>query len=161
MEHMRMQVWAWRCEVVGCGHTWLAQDVIAPPQCSRCKSRKWHTKQEAPVRFEEKLSSFVPVEEVPFIYPGVTDPSPLVVERSQVTPLSELTAKYGLAPASSLLTDPEAAKPKVNVAAVEPAEIPICGHKWWEDGERYECLMDAGHKNPKHGQKGLIHLITD
>lgn len=41
---MRLQVWAWRCEVVTCGHTWLAVGVDPPAQCSKCKSRQWHTK---------------------------------------------------------------------------------------------------------------------
>jgi len=41
---MRLQVWAWRCEVVTCGHTWLAVGIDPPAQCSKCKSRSWHTK---------------------------------------------------------------------------------------------------------------------
>jgi hypothetical protein len=39
------------------------------------------------------------------------------------------------------------------------AEIPICGFKWWEDGEQYECLMDRGHKIPKHGQRGMVQRV--
>lgn len=46
---MRLQVWAWRCDVVTCGHTWLASDVIPPAQCSKCKSRNWHTKRGSSV----------------------------------------------------------------------------------------------------------------
>ena len=43
---------------------------------------------------------------------------------------------------------------------VEP-EIPICGRIWWEDGEHCECLMDAGHKSPKHGQNGMVRKLDD
>jgi len=38
-------------------------------------------------------------------------------------------------------------------------EIPICGKTWWEDGEKYECLMDKGHKNLKHGQAGMVRRL--
>jgi hypothetical protein len=38
-------------------------------------------------------------------------------------------------------------------------EIPICGKDWWEDGEHYECLMDKHHKNPKHGQAGMVRRL--
>lgn len=38
-------------------------------------------------------------------------------------------------------------------------EIPICGKTWWEDGEQYECLMDKGHKNPKHGMAGMVRKL--
>jgi hypothetical protein len=40
-------------------------------------------------------------------------------------------------------------------------EIPICGFKWWEDGEQYECLMDKGHKITKHGQRGMVRRVDD
>jgi hypothetical protein len=38
-------------------------------------------------------------------------------------------------------------------------EIPICGKKWWEDGEQYECLMDKGHKEQKHGLRGMVRRL--
>lgn len=41
------------------------------------------------------------------------------------------------------------------------AEIPICGKTWWEDGEHYECLMDAGHKEAKHGFRGMVRRIGE
>jgi hypothetical protein len=43
------------------------------------------------------------------------------------------------------------------------AEVPICGKTWWEDGEQYECLMDAGHREAlanKHGLRGMVRNIT-
>jgi hypothetical protein len=41
------------------------------------------------------------------------------------------------------------------------AEVPICGKTWWEDGEHYECLMDRGHRNPKHGIGGMVRRLDD
>lgn len=38
-------------------------------------------------------------------------------------------------------------------------EVPICGKKWWEDGENYECLMDAGHREQKHGLRGMVRRL--
>jgi hypothetical protein len=38
-------------------------------------------------------------------------------------------------------------------------EIPICGKTWWEDGEQYECLMDKGHKEQKHGMRGMVRRL--
>lgn len=40
-------------------------------------------------------------------------------------------------------------------------EILICGFKWWEDGANFECLMDKGHKIPKHGQRGMVRRLDD
>lgn len=42
----------------------------------------------------------------------------------------------------------------------ELKEIPICGKTWWEDGEQYECLMDKGHKELKHGMRGMVRVIS-
>jgi hypothetical protein len=47
MEHMREQVWAWRCE--WCSHKWLASGTEAPNQCPKCKKRKWHTKNQSAI----------------------------------------------------------------------------------------------------------------
>ena len=42
------------------------------------------------------------------------------------------------------------------------AEIPICGKTWWEDGDQYECLMDAGHSIPlKHGRNGMVRRVDE
>lgn len=49
-----------------------------------------------------------------------------------------------------------------NMEGVEPRianEIPICGKQWWEDGNHYECLMDKGHKEPKHGLGGVVMVV--
>lgn len=40
-------------------------------------------------------------------------------------------------------------------------EVPICGKDWWEDGEHWECLMDAGHKESKHGMRGMVRKLGD
>jgi rubredoxin len=42
-----------------------------------------------------------------------------------------------------------------------PIEIPICGKRWWEDGTQYECLMDKGHREQKHGLRGMVQRLED
>jgi hypothetical protein len=36
---------------------------------------------------------------------------------------------------------------------------PICGKMWWEDGERYECLMEQGHLDRAHGVRGMVRRV--
>ena len=38
-------------------------------------------------------------------------------------------------------------------------EVEFCGKTWWEDGEQYECLMDKGHKELKHGMRGMVRKL--
>jgi hypothetical protein len=40
-------------------------------------------------------------------------------------------------------------------------ETPICGKTWWEDGTQYECLMDKGHRDQKHGLRGMVRRIDE
>jgi hypothetical protein len=42
-----------------------------------------------------------------------------------------------------------------------PIEIPICGKRWWEDGTQYECLMDKGHRDQKHGLRGMVQRLEE
>lgn len=49
---------------------------------------------------------------------------------------------------------------KSDVDPMIPDEVPICGKTWWEDGEEYECLMDAGHREQKHGLRGMVRVIS-
>lgn len=39
------------------------------------------------------------------------------------------------------------------------SEIPMCLKDWWEDGEHYECLMDQGHREQKHGMRGMVRRL--
>lgn len=39
-------------------------------------------------------------------------------------------------------------------------EVAICGKTWWEDGEHYECLMDAG-IHAKHGLRGMVRRLDN
>jgi hypothetical protein len=91
-------------------------------------------------------------------------PSSPQVEGSIPSPRSiDPSFTVGTAPRQDLL-----AKLRASVAAIESKphapepeiEIPLCHKTWWEDGEQYECLMDKGHKNPKHGQFGKVINIT-
>ena len=45
------------------------------------------------------------------------------------------------------------------IHATPEVEIPICGKTWWEDGEQYECLMDKGHKEQKHGMRDMVRRL--
>jgi hypothetical protein len=48
------------------------------------------------------------------------------------------------------------------LASIPRTEIPICSFRWWEDGEQYECLMDAGHSIPlKHGRNGMVRRVDE
>jgi hypothetical protein len=42
---------------------------------------------------------------------------------------------------------------------VDPLASPICGKMWWEDGERYECLMEQGHLDRAHGVRGMVRRV--
>jgi hypothetical protein len=44
---------------------------------------------------------------------------------------------------------------------IAQVEIPICHKDWWEDGEHFECLMDAGHREIKHGLHGMVRNLDD
>lgn len=41
------------------------------------------------------------------------------------------------------------------------SEIPICSKRWWEDGVHYECLMDSGHRELKHGMRGMVRALDE
>ena len=132
MEHMRLQVWAWRCEVVTCGHTWLACGVVAPAQCSKCKSRQWHTRGSS-------------VEEQPSPNREVAGSNPAPASRPSLQELRQTIAKIE-------------ASPVVGIPA-DWSEVDICGKTWWEDGEQFECLMDKGHREAKHGLRGMFRKL--
>ena len=66
----------------------------------------------------------------------------------------------GLKTGATIHESPVVPLPLIDMQA-EDYEIPICGIQWWEDGEHYECLMDKGHKSPKHGQHGAVSKIDE
>lgn len=119
---MRLQVWAWKCDVVTCGHAWLASDVVPPPQCAKCKSRKWHTKPK------DILDQAI--ERAPEGKPTMQELRDICVG--------------------------QATSPFVSIPIIE---IPICGKDWWEEGDHFECMMDAGHREQKHGLRGMVRKL--
>lgn len=84
------------------------------------------------------------------------------------TPSVSKTESAGSSPAAPAKPDRQAlqdicdGKLPITSAApydVEKAEIPICGKTWWEDGTQYECFMDKGHKEQKHGLRGMVSRL--
>ncbi len=54
---------------------------------------------------------------------------------------------------------PVSSEPLDSIDTHGGAEVPICSKKWWEDGTQYECLMDKGHKEQKHGLRGMVRAL--
>jgi hypothetical protein len=65
---------------------------------------------------------------------------------------------YGLSPTAHWETGASLTQPYGGIAR-GTIEIPICGKTWWEEGEQYECLMDKGHKESKHGIRGMVRRL--
>ena len=136
---MREQAWIWVCEL--CGHRWLASGVDAPAKCAKCKRRGWHTKA-------------VHVADEPRHGPlPQAEPTIQAVVNPLSAKLSLLASIPGLKTGATL--DDSPIVPFRDIES-DHAEVPICLFDWWEDGEHYECLMDKGHKSPKHGQHGAV-----
>lgn len=141
---MRLQVWAWRCELDGCGHTWLAAGIDPPAKCAKCKKRSWHKKDAVhpssvtQVHWQTNNSLNLPG-----------------IEREPAKPTMQSLRDICAGSSKQLQNfhDEE---------LLHGIEIPICGFKWWEEGEQYECLMDAGHSIPlKHGRNGMVRKVDE
>jgi predicted DNA-binding protein len=79
--------------------------------------------------------------------------TPVAGSNPAVTSITDLAAKLGLSSASALVSNPDAAKPKMNVQAVEQEAIEMCrvtspyvDPEGYSDGEMYHCGLRAGHK---------------
>lgn len=76
------------------------------------------------------------------------------------TPSVSKTESAGSSPAAPAI-DPHWSHDVTESTIWSSSEVPICGKDWWEDGEQYECLMDKGHKNLKHGQSGMVRRLEN
>lgn len=88
---------------------------------------------------------------------GVRDRSKWILEACRMRLLEALLAICAGRPKLAPLA------PEVCDALFEdqrPIRIPICGKDWWEDGEHYECLMDAGHRETKHGMRDMVRVLS-
>ena len=149
-------MWAWRCELQGCGHTWLATGIDPPQKCAKCKKRGWHKKDivhssnatQAHWQTNRNLD-----------LPGI--------ERQSTKPDMQALRDICAGKFATPLKHFEATLEIRDGISHPLVEIPICGHKWWEQGEfggentQYECLMDKGHKNPLHGRAGMVRRIEE
>lgn len=149
----------WKCDQ--CGHRWIKGE-LWPAQCAKCRSRRWNA----------DLDKEISRGDVALGHPDgqrtrLGDPDAGGLGKRDATRAVEQSP-------DTLLCNPPRAKPDIEalraicrgdtgIVRIDPEvyEIPICGEKWWEDGERYECLMDKGHKSTKHGQKGMACNITE
>jgi hypothetical protein len=95
---MRIQGWLWKCEREGCGHKWMANDIVPPAKCAGCKRRGWHTigKAEGDVlpvarpRIERPARAIAQVvedigETCPFFEPAAPEPKELRYEMDEGT----------------------------------------------------------------------------
>lgn len=130
-----------QCDV--CGHEWIPRS--AGERCGNreCRSTKWNAVAERliagainpTIRGEGSNPSGVPPK--PDMQ-GLRD-----ICAGQVTQVS----------ASSAAAHPYKGIDRGSI------DIGICGKTWWEDGEQYECLMDKGHKELKHGMRGMFRSV--
>jgi hypothetical protein len=152
-------VWleCWKCEE--CGNRWIKAE-IHPKQCSKCRSRKWNqsagvASAELDIKSQDQTpmptQSSAPKSASSFTLSSRLNDVP--------TNLAVLRSIPGIYKASDMVDGHVPPPPDVEVLRPAEIEIPICGKKWWEDGEQYECLMDAGHKSLKCGQKEMVRRI--
>jgi hypothetical protein len=143
---MRKQVLAWQCELDLCGHIWLAAGIDAPAKCAKCKRRGWHTKEAKVAQLVEQDSRKV----------LVAGSNPVLGSKPDMQALRDICAGKSPIPSGE-------SKASIQEAYFDRVyEIPICGFRWWEDGEQFECLMDKGHSVPtKHGRNGMVRRVDE
>lgn len=157
---MRLQVWSWRCELGGCGHTWLAAGVDPPAKCAKCKKRGWHKKDivhpsPATQTYWQTSNSLD--------LPGIErEPAKPTMQSLRDICAGKVPTTFRVPVVGNTTSANQTTIPVYRDSGFPITEIPICSFKWWEDGERYECLMDAGHSIPlKHGRNGMVRRIDE
>ena len=85
---------------------------------------------------------------------AVANPDRALAKEAEAAPAVAVTMDYLRAICAGNLNAPFDSNTPI-------VEIPICGKTWWEEGEHYECLMDKGHRNPKHGIGGMVRRLDD
>lgn len=97
------------------------------------------------------------------IQPTVTQPNPSLEERKSIAlaAMAQAEKTFGEKIFAGAIDLAMSSPPEIDFRP-DRTEIPICSFKWWEDGEQYECLMDAGHSIPlKHGRNGMVRRINE
>lgn len=147
------------CDI--CTHEWVPRLGVVYTHCTsgKCRSRKWNNREVKSAtreRFDVSPMRAAAIDRATgTIYLSPATPVNAEIPVLEILPLEPLninlrdmcSGKISIASANELY--------------LEPVEIPICGHKWWEDGANFECLMDKGHKTTKHGQRGMARRLDD
>lgn len=117
--------WFWVCEHKECGWRWIAEGVVPPEKCAKCKRRGWHTKAASIVEPE-------PVAIVPEPIGELLPPAGKV----DVHDLRALVAgvKAGTVPSGSIVPEP------VERVPCPYRDLPN------EAGDIYGCALAIGHK---------------
>lgn len=172
-------VWVecWKCDE--CGHRWI-KTPLHPERCpSRaCRKRSWNKDQAFVPADPTSAADVAAASEASRIaryLPRVNPDMDLLRQICAGTVAPELTdegraAASQIAPAEINVVELAkwhaerfGAAEEMDRLASMPyrEEIAICGKTWWEDGEHWECLMDAGHKESKHGMRGMVRKLGD
>ena len=160
----------WKCDE--CGHRWIKTGAI-PTHCasSKCRKRSWNKKERSNGVEDENQISARPGNG-DRCAPSGHSPGARAEPDSVCGPKCSCGAEPYI-PTERAAID----QTRVNGNAamltflanlpapiIEPSaehEVPICLFDWWEDGEHYQCLMDKGHKSPKHGQHGAVRKVGE
>lgn len=146
-------VWVecWKCE--GCGHRWIKTE-IWPAQCAKCRSRKWNLNAGASNAGSDIKLPVQPPAPGATIAPKSARTAGIPIGRVNMQALRDICAGQG----SQVVASSAANHPYMGIERGS-VEIAICGKTWWEEGEQYECLMDKGHKESKHGMRGMFRSV--
>lgn len=151
----KLWVECWKCDE--CGFRWIKSDIL-PERCasSKCRKRSWN-KSDAPtvmrryVRKSPDLVEIAPLAQGE----GAGGSIPLTDSKINMDALRDIAAGR-LTRAQTMFSD--------SIAPYKPpyvADVPTCSKTWWEDGNQYECLMDKGHRDQKHGLRGMVRRLED
>lgn len=118
-----------------CSHEWLVVVANTPKHCAKCKSRRWNNCGDSSA-----------VETRPHKTHDIGS-NPVTHTKPTRQALREICA-------GKLASD-------LPTSLMSIGDIIICGKRWWEDGTQYECLMDKGHRDHKHGLRGMVQRLED
>lgn len=157
----------WKCDE--CGFRWIKSETW-PERCasSKCRSRRWnngdnntsassggHHALSGPVTAKRKRASSLGE-----LGDGGSHGSDNPTQDRAVGGVPGADMRRLREIASGIDIEPTFSEvPSAHGWPPEP-ERQQCDIKWWEEGEQYQCLMDKCHKNPKHGQFGMVRNIT-
>lgn len=138
----------WKCEA--CAHRWIKGELY-PAQCGKCRSRKWN--ESAGKDILDQAIDRAPVGAIA-VHLATADGT--IVETRPVPNMQALRETC----AGRIVREIDLGMKQVP-GEVAQVEIPTCGKRWWEEGTHYECIMEAGHRDRKHGLRGMVQRLED